>query len=215
MFTFLFADLAGFTALTEAHGDNDATTIVTRFYDLARASLVDNSRLVKTIGDAVMIVAEDAPAAVLTTLRLVNSVHAEPEFPALRAGLHSGPAVEQDGDYFGATVNLAARVTSYARSGQVLCTESVVESIRSLENVVAHPTEIADFKNVSHPVTLFEIEDAQSHKLHQEIDPVCRMGINPDTAPARLPFQDVVYWFCSFECAKKFAQSPEDYVKPR
>lgn len=215
MFTFLFADLAGFTALTEAHGDDDATTIVTRFYDLARASLVGNSRLVKTIGDAVMIVAEDAPAAVLTTLRLVNSVHTEPGFPALRAGLHSGPAVERDGDYFGATVNLAARVTAHARSGQVLCTESVAEAIRSLENVVTHSSGMANFKNVSQPVALFEIEDAQCHKLHQAIDPICRMGIDPETAPARLPYLDNMYHFCSFDCAQKFAQSPEVYVKQK
>ncbi len=214
MFTFLFADLAGFTALTEAHGDDDATTIVTRFYNLARASLVGNSRLIKTIGDAVMIVSDDAPSAVLTTLRLINSVHAEPGFPALRAGLHSGPAVERDGDYFGAAVNLAARVTAHARSGQVLCTEPVAEAIRSLENVVTHAAGVANFKNVSQLVALFEIEDAQYHNLHQAIDPVCRMGIDPETAPARLPYQGNIYRFCSFDCAQKFAQSPEDYVKP-
>jgi len=215
MFTFLFADLAGFTALTEAHGDDDATTVVTRFYDLARVSLIGETRLVKTIGDAVMVVTGSAPDAVLTTLKLANSVRAEPGFPAVRAGLHSGPAVERDGDYFGAAVNLAARITAYARSDQILCTEAVAESIRSLENVVIHSTGTANFKNVLQPVALFEIEDAQCHKLHQAIDPVCRMGIDRDTAPARLPYQDDLYHFCSFDCAQKFAQSPEVYVKPK
>lgn len=83
--TFLFADLAGFTALTETHGDEDAADVVARFYDLTRASLIGESRLMKTIGDAVMIVADQPQAAVLTALRLVAAV---------RAGLHSGSAAE-------------------------------------------------------------------------------------------------------------------------
>jgi YHS domain-containing protein len=111
-------------------------------------------------------------------------------------------------------VNLAARVTAYARSDQILCTESVAESIRSLDIVVIHSAGIVSFKNVVQPVALFEIEDAQRHAMtHHEIDPVCRMGLDPDTAPARLPFRDRLYHFCSFACAQKFAQDPESYVK--
>lgn len=213
MLTFLFADLAGFTALTETHGDDDATSVVVRFYDLARDSLNGNVRLVKTIGDAVMIVADEAPEAVSTALRLVAAMRDEPGFPAVRAGLHSGSAVERSGDYFGATVNLAARVTSYARSDQILCTEAVAESIRSLDIAVIHSFGMVDFKNVTRPVALFEIEDSQRHRLHHEIDPVCRMRLDPDIAPARLPFRDQLYYFCSFECAQKFAQTPEAYIK--
>ena len=185
VFTFLFADLAGFTALTEMHGDDDATDVVTRFYGLARASLANEARLIKTIGDAVMIIADETPSAVSTALRLAAAVRAEPGFPAVRIGLHCGPAVERSGDYFGATVNLAARITAYARSDQILCTEAVTESIRGLEVVVVHSVGIAGFKNVAQPVALFEIEDLECHKLHHEIDPVCRMVIDPNTAPAR------------------------------
>lgn len=58
LLTFLFADLAGFTALTETHGDDDAADVVARFYDLVHVSLVGEARLIKTIGDAVMIVAD-------------------------------------------------------------------------------------------------------------------------------------------------------------
>lgn len=211
--TFLFADLAGFTALTETHGDDDATDVAARFYDLARASLVGEARLVKTIGDAVMIVADQAYDAVSTALRLVVAVRAEPGFPALRAGLHSGPAVERLGDYFGATVNLAARITAHARSDQILCTEVVVNAIRDLEIILIHSAGIANFKNVAQPVAVFEIEDTERHKLYHEIDPVCRMGLDPETAPAQLPFRDRLYYFCSFACAQKFAQAPENYVK--
>lgn len=210
--TFLFADLAGFTALTELHGDDDATDVAIRFYDLTRVSLTGEARLIKTIGDAVMVVADHSPDAVSTALKLVATVRAEPGFPALRAGLHSGSAVERSGDYFGATVNLAARITAYARSDQILCTEAIAESIRRLDMAVIHSAGMVSFKNVAQPVALFEIEDSQHLMKHREIDPVCRMGIDPDLAPARLPFRDRLYHFCSFECAQKFARTPETYV---
>lgn len=210
--TFIFADLAGFTALTESHGDDDATDVAARFYDLARASLTGEARLVKTIGDAVMIVADQSSAAVSTALKLVAAVHIESGFPAVRAGLHSGSAVERSGDYFGATVNLAARITAYARSDQILCTEAIAAEIRSLDFAVIHSAGMVSFKNVAQPVALFEIEDLQHHTTHREIDPVCHMRIDPDIAPARLPFRDRMYHFCSFECAQKFAMTPETYV---
>lgn len=213
MLTFLFADLAGFTALTETHGDDDATNVVSRFYDLAHASLAGNTRLIKTIGDAVMIIADEPPAAVSTALRLAATVHAEAGFPMLRVGLHSGSAVERSGDYFGAAVNLAARITAYARSDQILCTNTVAQSIRNLDIAVIYSVGMVSLKNMAQPVELFEIEDSQHRMAYREIDPVCRMGLDPGTAPARLPFRDRLYHFCSFACAQKFAQAPELYVE--
>jgi class 3 adenylate cyclase len=211
--TVLFADLAGFTALTETHGDDDAAEIIARFYDLAQASLTGEARLIKTIGDAVMIVADQSSSAVSTALRLTATALSEAGFPAVRAGLNCGPAVERSGDYFGAAVNLAARVAAYARSDQILCTEIVAESIRGLDIAVIHSVGIASLKNVAQPVELFEIEDLQRHATHHEIDPVCRMKLDPDTAPARLPFEERMYYFCSFACAQKFASTPAAYVK--
>jgi class 3 adenylate cyclase len=211
--TFLFADLAGFTALTESHGDDDAADVIARFYDIVRASLPSEARLIKTIGDAVMVVADQSPAAVSTALRIFVSARAETGFPAVRAGLHNGPAVERLNDYFGATVNLAARITAYARSDQILCTETVAESICGLDGAVIHSTGIVSFKNVAQPVALFEIEDTQRHMAHHEIDPVCRMGLDPNSATAQLPFRDRLYHFCSFTCAQKFALAPESYIQ--
>ena len=211
--TILFADLSGFTALTESHGDEGATDIVARFYDLTQAALVEDARLIKTIGDATMVVASQPASAVITGLKLLAAVGAEPNFPAVRAGLHLGPCVERSGDYFGATVNLAARVTAYAHSDQMLCTEAIASAIRPLSIAVLHPAGLGQFKNVSQLVVLFEIEDPQRPAKHGEIDPVCRMQLDPEFAPARLPFGDRVYYFCSFNCAQKFVQTPEAYVK--
>jgi adenylate cyclase len=212
--TFIFADLAGFTALTEMHGDDDATEVAARFYDLAHASLCGDARLVKTIGDAVMLVADQIPDAVSTALQLVAAVRAEPGFPVVRIGLHNGPAVERSGDYFGAVVNLAARIAAYARPDQILCTEAIAESVSNLDIAICQPTGVVSFKNIAQPVAIFEIEDRQRTMSAQEIDPVCRMALDPLTACAQLPFEDHLYHFCSFECAQKFVQNPTVYIKP-
>jgi class 3 adenylate cyclase/YHS domain-containing protein len=210
--TVLFADLSGFTALTETHGDQDASDIAERFYALAQESLTGDARLVKTIGDAVMIVATNPATAIGTALKLVASVEAEPGFPAVRVGLHVGPCIERRGDYFGATVNIAARVTAFARSGQVLCTEPVAEAIRNLNIAALQPAGAERFRNVSQLMTLFELHDPHRPLVSGDFDPVCRMRLDPERAPARLPYGDRVYYFCSFNCAQKFARTPEVYA---
>jgi adenylate cyclase len=210
----LFADLEGFTAFTEAHGDHDAAYCAGRFYELAEAVLIGDARVIKTIGDAVMIVSS-APAIVVSiALNLGSIVDAEPEFPAIRAGLHSGPAVERGGDYFGAAVNLAARVTAYARSGQILCTEAVAAAIRDMPDIELHAEGLAHLKNIAQPVALFALERTARLTSSRQIDPVCHMRLDPELAPARLPYGDKIYPFCSFGCAQKFAQSPETYHVP-
>ena len=210
--TILFADLCGFTALTETHGDDDAADIVARLCHLTRAALAGDAHLAKSIGDAVMVVAGEPAPAITTVFHLAAAAQAEPGFPALRAGLHAGPVVERDGDYFGATVNVAARVAAYARSDQVLCTEAVADAIRPL--AIAGVAGLGEvwLKNVSHPVKLFTLEDPRHADATAEFDPVCRMRLGPERALARLPYGGRVYHFCSFNCAQKFAQTPEAYT---
>lgn len=198
----LFADLAGYTALTEAHGDLDAATIAERFYELARASLVGDARLVKTIGDAVMIVASRVEDAVGTALAIASAVESERAFPSLRAGLHGGTAIERNGDYFGSTVNLAARVSSHARGGQVLCTRVVADALARHARIAAQPIGSAMFKNVQQPVELFVIDD-RTHTT--EIDPVCRMTVVVDAETPRLEHAGRTLFFCSRACADRYA----------
>ncbi|MBI4526998.1 MAG: YHS domain-containing protein [Deltaproteobacteria bacterium] len=211
--TFLFADLAGFTALTEAHGDEAAADLAARFYALAEASLGTGARVVKRMGDAVMIVAGDPAEAVATALQLYRAVEREPMFPMIRVGIHVGPAEERDGDFFGMTVNLAARVAAYARSGQVLCTEKIIDAARNAEKVAVYPLGPAQLKNVPQPVLLFEIVGEGDSTSCMKVDPVCRMLVERETAPAKLPFGDQIYYFCSFPCAQRFALSPDVYLR--
>lgn len=86
-------------------------------------------RLIKTIGDAVMFVSPDPAALLDAALRLVAVTQTDDDFPRLRVGLATGPAVSRAGDWFGSSVNLASRVTSAARPGTVLVAESTRAAI--------------------------------------------------------------------------------------
>lgn len=202
--TVLFVDLAGFTALTEVHGDQDAADLAARFYAITRASLRDEVRLVKTIGDAVMISGPQVSAVVAVALRLLEAADDEPNFPALRAGLAEGPVVEREGDLFGATVNLAARVTAHACAGQVLCTSAVARALPVEADVETVTTGVARFKNVAEAVELFELRPVTARTRPTVIDPVCRMRVVPERAPATVERDGQVYWFCSDACAHAF-----------
>lgn len=214
---FVFADLAGYTAMTEAHGDDDAAHVATRFHELATACLCDGTRLVKTIGDAVMLVAPAAADAIATALALSRHVLREPSFPAVRIGLHVGPAVERERDYFGATVNTAARVAGIARGGEIVCTEAIASVAVTLELAAARPLGTVRLKNVVAPIALYEltVEDAIPHDAElRHIDPVCRMQVTAQRASAQLTHDGATLYFCSSGCATSFACSPETYVPP-
>ena len=119
-----FADLAGYTRLTEEQGELQAVDAVERFVDGVEASLPDEARVIKTIGDEVMIVGSD-PAAL--TNWAVEFQRPDPEQPLTRIGIHYGRALYRDGDYYGRDVNIASRVGARAGPGEVLVTRPVVE----------------------------------------------------------------------------------------
>lgn len=123
--TIAFADLAGYTQLTEELGDEEAAGVVERFVERVRKSLPDQARILKTIGDEVMIVAGDPKPIAEWAVAFQQK---ETERPMPRIGVHAGEVVYRDGDYFGREVNLAARVVARAAAGEVLVTYPVVEA---------------------------------------------------------------------------------------
>src|SRR3954452_18271218 len=120
-----FADLAGYTRLTEEAGELEAVNAVERFIEDVEHTLPDDARVIKTIGDAVMVVAADAGALVDWAVGF-QVLHAARPMP--RIGMHYGAALYRDGDYFGREVNLASRVAARAGGGEVLVTRAVVEA---------------------------------------------------------------------------------------
>ena len=121
-----FADLAGYTRLTEQAGEEQALDVVERFVAGVEATLPDDARVVKTIGDEVMIVGSDAAA--LAEWAVGYQRMAANARPRPRIGVHAGAALYRDGDYYGRAVNLASRVAARAAGGEVLVTRPVVEA---------------------------------------------------------------------------------------
>jgi adenylate cyclase len=120
----LFADLAGYTRLTEEEGELQAIDAVERFVEAVEVTLPDEARIIKTIGDEVMVVGSD-PAAL--TDWAVGFQRLQSERPLPRIGIHYGDALYRDGDYYGRDVNIASRVAARSAGGEVLVTRPVVE----------------------------------------------------------------------------------------
>jgi adenylate cyclase len=121
-----FADLAGYTRLTEEVGDEEAVSTVERFVERVELSLPDDARIIKTIGDEVMVVGSDA-AALLEWAVTFQQASTEGPRPHPRIGLHYGETLYRDGDYYGREVNQASRVAARAAGGEVLVTRPVVD----------------------------------------------------------------------------------------
>ncbi|MBA2629527.1 MAG: MerR family transcriptional regulator [Thermoleophilaceae bacterium] len=127
-----FADLAGYTRFTEEEGEEEALSSVERFVDGVTNTLPDNARVVKTIGDEVMVVGQDVGALVDWGVGFTGMFEERPE---PRIGIHSGSTLYRDGDYFGREVNTASRVVARARGGEVLVTDSVVDAVRDASHL--------------------------------------------------------------------------------
>jgi len=211
---FLIADLAGYTALTEAMGDLGAAKVIARYVEIAREALQPGTRLVERVGDELLVVGEDVASIVRTATCLRQAVECEPLFPAVRAGMHAGGVLEHDGKYLGAVVNLTARVAAHAAAGQILCTEPVVRRAERLPEIEYRKIGPVRFRNIADPVRVFEVMTGRQCGERTVVDPVCRMQVTPETAPARLPYGEATYFFCSFSCAQAFAQRPNSYVGP-
>jgi adenylate cyclase len=123
-----FLDLVGYTRLTEEHGDQAAAELAETLAVLVgRSSREHGGVPVKWLGDGVMVWFREPAGAVLAALQMVEGV-SQAGLPPAHVGVAAGPVVVQGGDYFGRTVNLAARIAGRAGAGQVLVSQRVVES---------------------------------------------------------------------------------------
>jgi adenylate cyclase len=120
-----FADLAGYTRLTEERGEEEAIQAVERFVEVVEHTLPDDARIIKTIGDEVMIVGHDPGALTDWAVRLQLMLTAAPR---PRIGIHFGQALYRDGDYYGREVNMAARVVARSAGGEVVVTRPIVDA---------------------------------------------------------------------------------------
>lgn len=120
-----FADLAGYTRLTEEQGEEEAVGAVERFVEAVEHTLPDDARVIKTIGDEVMVVGSDPSALVDWAVGFQQLMT---ERPLPRIGVHYGETLYRDGDYYGREVNLAARVAARSAGGEVIVTRPLVDA---------------------------------------------------------------------------------------
>ncbi|MFN8023240.1 MAG: adenylate/guanylate cyclase domain-containing protein [Acidimicrobiales bacterium] len=131
----VFSDIVGFTELTEAHGDDAALELVDRHGELARQVMRPGSRVVKELGDGLLLWFDRPDDALCAALDLQDRIAASPPPSGLpmwvRTGVHWGSPRRRGDDIIGHDVNLTSRVTALAAPGEVLCTESVVQAIHA------------------------------------------------------------------------------------
>lgn len=178
----------------------------------------------KTLGDAIMVRCDSARSAIALGLRMVQQVGAKHGFPSVRVGLHTGPAVARNGDWFGATVNVAARISGAATGGEVLLSAATAAAagandagglgaIQPYASVRLRPRGRRSLRNVGDPVELFECTCELSRSATDlQLDPVCRMAVDPNHAAGTLRHGSELFYFCSLRCAEAFAADPGRYA---
>lgn len=173
--TFLFADLVGYTALAEMEGDDRALEVALLLQRRVRDMLEEHAaEQVKTIGDGLMLHCVEPRAAIMLGLRLVDELDGESDFPPIRVGIHTGPALSSEGDWYGRTVNVAARLCAVAPGGEVMVSESTREAAGAIPGVDWSERELHWLRNVAEPVGTYlvscpeqmsaQVADAQPRK---------------------------------------------------
>ncbi len=154
--TFLFADLVGFTAFTERVGDENAADVAVAFRAAAAHVAADvGCEIVKDLGDAVMVHGREAAPVVTFALRLARELSDEGWCPPLRIGVHSGPAAQRGRDWYGATVNVAARLADSAGAGEILMSRETREQLETRSGVTIAERGARSFRNVGAPLAVF------------------------------------------------------------
>jgi adenylate cyclase len=149
----VFLDITGYTQLTEERGDAAAAELADRLGRLVqRTSIAYGGRPVKFLGDGVMFVFQEPGPAVLAALEMVEGVAAA-GLPPAHVGIAAGLVIFQEGDYYGQTVNLAARISDFARPGEVLVSGAVVDAAQLPDGAFVEVGPVA-LKGVSGPVRL-------------------------------------------------------------
>ena len=126
--------------------------------------------------------------------------------------MHTGPAVKRNGDWFGATVNVAARVSGIAAGGEVLVTEATREVAGDVGEVDFHERGRRALRNVEEPVLLYAaVWRRVGSGSSLPIDPVCRMAVDPDHAVGTITRRGTDY-FCSLACVGRFVAAPDRFA---
>ncbi|MFQ5473450.1 MAG: adenylate/guanylate cyclase domain-containing protein, partial [Dehalococcoidia bacterium] len=209
----MFADLASFTPLAEAMGDVRASQILQRFSSMVRTvARGAHGRIVKQIGDAFMLMFSEPHQAAMCAIALEQHSSQEPQFPAVRSGIHWGPVLYREGDYFGSNVNVASRLADEAQRHQTLISGDLWRRVKDMEGIEFVRLGKRRLKGLSAEIEVFEARWTEPGQVDKVADPVCGMELGPSEVAARLTFDGQDHAFCSDDCLRKFVASPGSYA---
>jgi class 3 adenylate cyclase/DNA-binding transcriptional MerR regulator len=155
--TIAFVDIASFTALAEARGDDNAMRVLDRIDVIVRPLLVEHDgKLVKQVGDGFMVAFRDPAHAVQFAIATQAELGRDPDLPAIRVGINTGPALYRTGDYIGSAVNVASRVVSSAMPGQILLTEPVATAATKA-GIDVEELGVRMMRGVDDPLALYRV----------------------------------------------------------
>ncbi len=199
-----FVDLAGFTALTQTHGDEYAADVHEAFLGAVDAAceLTGQVECVKHLGDGAMLVAPRADRMLTALVEGVAARHDEELSLRVRAGLHFGPvlrlATAHGSDYLGHTVNVAARLAGAAAPGQLLVSAAAAAGAMALRPDL-RSAGTRELRHVREPIEVWAL-DLDTHARH--LDPVCHMTVHEGELFADRDGSR--WWFCSPLCREQF-----------
>lgn len=213
--TFVFADLAGFTALTEAHGDERAADIALEFCAEINRRLPEDADDLKMLGDACLLRVGDAAEAVELGLKLADELGGRHGLPDVRVAMHTGPAARRGDDWFGSTINIAARVAALAGPCDVLLTDATREAAGAVGGVVFEDRGLQELRHVAVPIQVFRARRANAAEANDRwvVDPVCGMRLDVEQAAMSIDHDGAARFFCSAQCAGRFVRSPDRYLR--
>lgn len=208
-----FVDLAGFTALTEAHGDGEAADTQQAFADALREAVGDTVECVKHLGDGALLASADGTQMLRSLTELVRTWSAQPHAPLARIGVHAGAALKVHTlhglDYLGSTVNVAARICELAAGGQLIYSDRLDREVAAA-GLASVALGRRSLRGISRTFGLGLVELTRAADV--PLDPVCRMPVPQGTGAGALEYEGTTWSFCSLRCAGAFAGSPSSYV---
>lgn len=203
----MLADLAGYTALTEAHGGASAAQLVRKYMELVDGALVGSATLFQRIGDQVVIISDSASDMLNSALRLNKMTADEHHFLSIHAGLHYGSVFMDGNSLYGSTINIAARIMNIAQRGEILCSKSFISQLPEPANVKSVGK--YKLKNIAEECELFLINESSQDVF---IDPVCHMQIDVVKSNLTAEYNKVTYHFCSIDCRERFNAAPDQFI---
>ena len=199
----LMADLSGYSALTETHGAVTAADLIDKYISLAEKCLPGNCRLHQQTGDEIMFVSDSADVMLATAQQLALSTAKEEYFLQVHGGLHYGSVLKRGTNYFGSTVNLAARISAKAAAGTFYCSAEFVSAITNKPAGLFQSQGEYLLKNITEKKELFKLKTGRINTSF--IDPICRMLILNTNKAFRHP--DEESYFCSSQCLSLYQES--------